>query len=115
MPRKPTAKQRQASDESERACGAFAAVVETLDRKAVPQAAAAAPQLREFGQLPRGHVRRKQLGGRLVRRYRADTERVGAIDWAKFKAWLKNWIDTHQAQINFARLIVSVCMLLLML
>jgi hypothetical protein len=58
---------------------------------------------------------RIKLGNRLIGRYRHDTGAVGAIDWDAFRDWLNQWMNDHAGLINFARLVVSVCMLLLML
>jgi hypothetical protein len=95
--------------ESEHACQLFAEVAGTLKNAKIGS------QVIQFRSLPRGHRRRKMLGNRLVVRYRSDTGDKGPIQEGKFRDWLKQWIADHQGVINFARLIVSILTLLIMI
>lgn len=54
---------------------------------------------------------RRRLGQLLVRRYRRDTGEVGGVRWDNFKQWLHD----HMDEINFARLIVAILTLLVMI
>jgi hypothetical protein len=94
------------SSESEQACEIFADIAGKLKNARIGS------QVLAFRSLPRGHRRRKTLGTRLVNRYRSDTGDTGPIAECKFRDWLKQWIADHQGAINFARLIVSIIMLL---
>lgn len=57
----------------------------------------------------RGVAIRGAVGNHLIRQYQAETGEAGAIDWSKFRQWL----DEHMSEINFARLLLSLLMLLL--
>lgn len=63
----------------------------------------------------RSRIPRRRLGRVLVNRYRRDTGdmrtvKPGGAMWEKFRAWIKE----YAGEINFARLIVSILLLVLM-
>ncbi len=54
---------------------------------------------------------RRRLGHALIRRYRRDTGEVGGPRWDRFREWL----HAHMDEVNFARLIVGILTLVIML
>jgi len=62
----------------------------------------------DFNRLQRASEdRRTKLGTRLLKKYRDDTEDVGAIDWEKFKQWCKD----HWKAILAAKIILTIMLL----
>jgi hypothetical protein len=58
---------------------------------------------------PKAAKARIRLGKMLIRHYRKDTNTVGAIDWQKFRDWLKE----HIGELRLAQLIISILSVLI--
>lgn len=58
---------------------------------------------------------KRRAARRGIRVFRHETKKAGAIDWGKFREWFKTWLETHHAQIDFARLLVSLISLLVVI
>jgi hypothetical protein len=86
-----------------------------MDELARVRPATTGPQLAEFRALDEEHPQRRLLGGRALRAYRRATGAKGDLHSGKFREWVKQWIADHKDEINFARLIVSILTLLLMI
>ena len=76
---------------------------------------AAAFQVDECRRWPKTHKHARLLGLRAVAMFRRDTGIKGRVYEKKFRDWFRQWLKDHAAQINFARLIVSVISLLVIL